>query len=217
MTKTAPLIIGLTGGIGSGKSAVTNRFAELGASIVDTDQIAHALTTPSGLAIEQIRGAFGDQVITSDGALDRDAMRKLVFKDPDARRRLEAILHPMIRQVSHARCAAAPGPYVVLAVPLLVESGNYRDRVDRICVVDCPVDLQIERVRVRNGLDEAQIRAIIASQATREARQAIADDVIDNAGSLEALHRQVDSLHTQYLEYARLKSGQPANMQGIEQ
>lgn len=216
MTVTAPLTIGLTGGIGSGKSAVTNRFAELGIRVVDTDEIAHGLTTPGGLALAKIRNTFGDDVITPDGALDRHAMRKLVFKDPGSRRRLEAILHPMIRQISDTLCAEAPGPYVVLAVPLLVESGHYLERVDRICVVDCPVDLQVERVRVRSGLDEAQIRAIIASQATREARLAVADDIINNTGSLEDLHRQVDSLHAHYLEYARSKATLLANMPRVE-
>lgn len=215
MTSTGPLIIGLTGGIGSGKSAVTNRFAALGASIVDTDEIAHSLTIPGGLAIERIRDTFGDDVITPDGALDRHAMRERVFKDPDVRRRLEAILHPMIRQVSDARCLAAPGPYVVLAVPLLVESASYHERVDRVCVVDCPVELQVERVRLRSGLDESQIRAIIATQASRDARRAIADDVIDNAGSLEALHAQVDHLHAQYLEHARSETAVRTNMPDI--
>lgn len=214
MRTTGPLIIGLTGGIGSGKSAVTNRFAAQGASIVDTDEIAHSLTTPGGLAIEQIRDTFGDDVITPEGALDRDAMREHVFKDPDARRRLEAILHPMIRRISDALCQAAPGPYVVLAVPLLVESASYRERVDRVCVVDCPVEMQVERVRLRNGLDEEQIRAIIATQASRDARRAIADDIIDNAGSLEALHGQVDHLHAHYLERARSKAAAQTNMPG---
>lgn len=216
MTRARPLIIGLTGGIGSGKSAVTKRFAELGASIVDTDEIAHALTTAAGLAIEPIRSTFGDALITPEGALDRQAMRKLVFADRDAKRRLEAILHPMIRRISNAECAAAGGAYVVLAVPLLVESGNYRERVDRICVVDCPIELQLERVRARSGLSEQQIRAIIASQATREARRAIADDIIDNAGSLEALHRQVEALHARYLECVQIKLGQSAHRPGIE-
>lgn len=214
MTNTRPLIIGLTGGIGSGKSAVTNRFAALGASIVDTDEIAHSLTTPGGQAIEQIRDTFGDDVITPEGALDRHAMRERVFKDPDARHRLEAVLHPMIRQVSDARCLSAPGPYVVLAVPLLVESASYRERVDRVCVVDCPVELQVERVRLRNGLDEAQILAIIASQASRDARRAIADDLIDNTSSLEALHAQVDRLHAHYLAHASSRAAATTNMPG---
>lgn len=203
MTHPRPLTIGLTGGIGSGKSAATKRFTELGASVVDTDEIAHELTAEQGLAIAAIRGAFGDDMITHANALDRQAMRARVFKDPDARRRLEAILHPMIRAVSDARCATAPGAYVVLAIPLLTESGSYRERVDRICVVDCPVDLQVARVRARSALDESQILAIIASQASRAARLAIADDVIDNAGTLDSLHRQVDALHTQYLQRAQ--------------
>lgn len=195
-------VIGLTGGIGSGKSAACARFAELGAAIVDTDDIAHQLTAPGGAAISALRAAFGDAVIDPRGALDRPAMRALAFADGDARARLEAILHPLIRAESARRCAAASAPYIILAVPLLIESGDYRARCTRICVVDCPEALQIERVRRRNALDEAQIRAIIAAQASRAQRLAAADDVIDNSGSLADLHRQVDALHLRYLAAA---------------
>lgn len=197
-----PYIVGLTGGIGSGKSAATERFAQLGASVVDTDLIAHALTAPGGAAIDAIRTRFGDAMIAADGSLDRAAMRARAFSQPDARRQLEAILHPMIRDESARQCQAAGGPYVILAVPLLVESGSYRERCDRICVVDCPEALQIERVSRRSGLDEAQIRAIMATQATRQQRLAVADDVIDNGGTLIALQTQVDSLHAAYLAAA---------------
>ncbi len=199
MPPRPPFTVGLTGGIGSGKSAAAERFAALGATIVDTDLIAHRLTAPGGAAIAAIRQAFGAGVISPDGSLDRAAMRARVFAEPAARQQLEAILHPLIRAESARQCLAAPGPYVVMAVPLLVESGAYRQRCDRVCVVDCPEALQIERVRTRSGLDETQIRAIMAAQASREERLAAADDVIDNGGTLEALQQQVDRLHLRYL------------------
>jgi len=197
-----PFIVGLTGGIGSGKSAAAARFAALGAEVVDTDAIAHALTAPGGEAIGPIREAFGDGVIAADGSLDRAAMRERVFGDEAARKRLETILHPMIRAESARRCAAAPSPYVVLAVPLLIESGHWQSRCDRVCVIDCPEDEQVRRVIARSGLTADQVRAIMATQASRQARLAAADDVVDNSGSLDALHRRIDALHRQYLELA---------------
>lgn len=200
-----PFTVGLTGGIGSGKSAAADLFAALGARIVDTDAIAHALTAPDGDAIEPIREHFGEHMIASDGRLDRHAMRKLVFDDPAARQRLEAILHPMIRDQADHHCRTADAPYVVLAVPLLLESGHYRERCDRLCVVDCTEATQIARVRARSNLDEQQIRAIIASQIDRVARLQAADDVIDNNGSLEALAPQVEALHRRYLTLASTK------------
>ncbi|MCK6407902.1 dephospho-CoA kinase [Thauera sp.] len=200
-----PYIVGLTGGIGSGKSAASEHFVRLGASVVDTDLIAHALTAPGGGAIEALRTAFGDAMIAADGRLDRTAMRALAFREPDARRRLEAILHPMIRAESARECLAATGPYVILAVPLLIEAGGYRERCDRICVVDCPEALQHERVRARSGLADAQVRAIIDAQATRTQRLAAADDVIDNAGTLASLQAQVEHLHESYLAAARAR------------
>ena len=199
----SPYIVGLTGGIGSGKSAAADRFAELGAAIVDTDAIAHALTGPGGQAIAAIRAAFGDAVITPDGALDRKAMRDRAFADPDERRRLEAILHPAIGAESARQVSAARAPYVVLVVPLLVESGKYRERCDRLCVVDCPVEVQIARVMTRSRLPEEQVRPIMATQASREQRLAAADDVIDNGGDLATLIAQVDRLHENYLAAAR--------------
>lgn len=198
-----PYIIGLTGGIGSGKSAAADRFAELGAAIVDTDAIAHALTGPGGQAIAAIRAAFGDAVITPDGALDRKAMRDRAFADPNERRRLEAILHPAIGAESARQVSAARAPYVVLVVPLLVESGKYRERCNSLCVVDCPVEIQVARVMTRSRLPEEQVRAIMATQASREQRLAAADDVIDNGGDLAALVAQVDRLHEKYLAAAR--------------
>jgi len=198
-----PFVIGLTGGIGSGKSAAADEFARLGATLVDTDVIAHALTAPGGAAIDAVRAEFGDACIDASGAMDRRKVRARVFADPAARRRLEDILHPLIRQQSAARVAAAAGAYVVLVVPLLIESADYRSRVDRVLVVDCPVELQLARVRARSGLSEDEARRIVDAQASRETRLAAADDVIDNSGTLEALHAQVQRLHKRYLAFAR--------------
>lgn len=200
---TPPYVVGLTGGIGSGKSAAADRFAELGAAVVDTDAIAHALTAPGGQAIAAIRETFGSDIITREGALDRKAMRDRAFADPSVRRQLEAILHPAIRAESERLIGAARTPYVVLVVPLLIESGKYRERCQRLCVVDCPTDVQIARVMSRSGLDEAQVLAIMATQASRDQRLAAADDVIDNSGDRGVLIAQVDRLHQKYLEAAR--------------
>lgn len=197
-------IVGLTGGIGSGKSTVAERFAALGAASVDTDVIARELTAPGGAGIAPIRAVFGDRVIATDGALDRAAMRRIAFSDPAARARLESILHPLIRAESELRCrlASTGSPYVVLVVPLLVESGGYRERVDRVCVVDCPEEIQIARVAARSGLSRAEILAIMAAQASRAARLAAADDVIDNAQGLAELDAQVGVLHALYCTLA---------------
>ena len=197
-----PFIVGITGGIGSGKSTVERRFAALGVDIVDTDRIAHELTAPGGAAIEPIRAAFGDEVITADGRLDRDAMRARVFADDGARGRLEAILHPLIGERSRALIAAGRGPYTMLVVPLLVEKGNWKGRVDRVLVVDCPRETQIARVMARNAFTREQVEAILAAQASREERLAVADDVIDNGGEESALDPAVAELHRQYLELA---------------
>lgn len=195
-------LVGLTGGIGSGKSAVSSLFESLGAAVVDTDVIAHELTAPGGAAIESIRNAFGDEVIDARGALDRAAVRRKVFADASAKARLEAILHPMIRAEADRRSAAARAPYVVLVVPLLVESGGYRSRVRRVAVVDCPEEVQVARVMTRSGLSAEEARAIMSAQASREQRLAVADDVIDNGGDLAALRPQVEALHRRYLEMA---------------
>jgi len=196
-------VIGLTGGIGSGKSTAADAFAGLGATVVDTDAIAHELTAPGGAAVPEIARQFGKAFIDASGAMDRKRMRDLVFSDAEEKRRLEALLHPMIRAESERRIAAAPGPYVIYAVPLLVESAGHRERVARVLVVDCPEALQIARVRQRNNLPEAQIRRIIASQIQRERRLSAADDVIDNSGDIAALHNQVRALHERYLALAR--------------
>ncbi len=195
-------IVGLTGGIGSGKSAAATLFEEFGAAVVDTDAIAHELTAPDGAAIGPIRSAFGDEVVAPNGALDRAAMRRKVFSDVQAKGRLEAILHPMIRAEADRRSAASRAPYVVLVVPLLVESGGYRSRVQRIAVVDCPEAVQVARVMSRSGLSAGEARAIMAAQVGREARLAVADDVIDNGGELAALRPQIEALHRRYLEMA---------------
>ena len=194
--------VGLTGGIGSGKSVVAELFARRGAAVIDTDEIARELTRPGGEAIGAIRSAFGPGVIGADGALDRDGMRRLVFGDAAARRRLEAILHPLIRTESARRRDRARGPYSILVVPLLVEGGVDRSRYARVLVVDCPEVQQVERAMRRSGLSETEVRAILAAQATREQRLAQADDVIDNSGAPEALERQVSNLNEKYLTLA---------------
>lgn len=209
MIAQRPFIVGLTGGIGSGKSAATDHFQRLGADIVDTDVIARTLTQAGGGAMTAIRTQFGAQALSADGALDRHRMRALAFQDPAARRRLEAILHPLIQQESERQSLAATAAYVVLAVPLLVESGRYRERCQRICVVDCPEQLQIDRVRQRNGLDEAAVRAILAAQASRAQRLAVADDIIDNSGDLDNLYQQVETLHERYLHMASSRHDMP--------
>jgi dephospho-CoA kinase len=193
------LNIGLTGGIGCGKSTVANMFAALGATVVDTDLIAHSMTVPGGPAMAAIRAAFGDAYVAPDGALDRAAMRALVFSEPAAKLRLEAILHPLIRAAAEAEAAAATGPYVVHVVPLLIESGSWRERVARVLAIDCPEAMQIERVMARNGLQEAQVKAIMAAQVSRQQRLAAADDVIINDDGIAALSPQVEALHENYL------------------
>ena len=195
------LVIGLTGGIGSGKSTVAEEFAKLGATIVDTDAIAHELTGAKGPAVAEIRKLFGANALGPDGAMDRKRMRDRVFADPEAKKKLERLLHPMIREESARRIAAAQGLYVVHVIPLLVESGDYRQRVDRVLVVDCPEEQQVARVRER-GLSDREARAILMAQAPRAARLATADDVIDNGGARDALRKQVAALHQKYLQFA---------------
>ena len=197
--------IGLTGGIGSGKSAVAHLFSERGASIIDTDAISHALTTAGGDAMPEIARIFGSNFLTSDGALNRAAMRELVFSDPPARQQLESILHPLISQKTQDQANQATGHYLIFVVPLLVESGRWTDRVDRVLVVDCREELQIERVMHRNNLSAEQVRAIMATQVSRAQRLAAADDILANEQSLEALSTAVDKLHQNYLRLAQEK------------
>jgi len=199
------LIIGLTGGIGSGKSAAAAMFNELGAGLVDADAIAHELTAPGGAAIPAIRGKFGDTAISAEGALDRAAMRRRVFTDAAAKLRLEAILHPLIRAETQRRCEAAlaaGAPYVVMVAPLLIESGEYRRRVSRVVVVDCAEETQVIRVMARSGLSREEVLRIMATQAARAERLAAADDVIDNDAGMDALRMQIETMHRRFLDLA---------------
>ncbi|HEU4622379.1 MAG TPA: dephospho-CoA kinase [Burkholderiaceae bacterium] len=198
--------VGLTGGIGSGKSTVAAMFAAHGAYVIDTDVIAHALTAPGGAAIEAIRAAFGDEVINDDGSLNRAAMRERVFTDPAQRHRLEAILHPRIRaEALRLARDATHAPYVIHVVPLLVESGTWASLVDRILVVDCDEAVQRTRVMKRSGLSLEQVQAIISAQASRAQRLAVANDVIDNSGATDSLAARVAALHETYCNLARMK------------
>ena len=196
-------IVGLTGGIGSGKTTVANLFAGLGAGIVDTDVIAHELTAPQGLALSKIIEAFGPEMMAVDGSLNRTAMRRLCFSDPNARQNLECIIHPMIRKEALMRCRQASDvPYVLLVVPLLAESNAYREYINRILVVDCDEETRISRVMVRSGLNTEEVRAIMATQASREEQLEIADDIIANTTSLDELSAHVVALHGRYIELA---------------
>ena len=195
--------VGLTGGIGSGKSTVADLFAAHGVPLVDTDLIAHRITAPHGIAMPQIAAEFGASFVAADGSLDRARMRKLVFSDDGARKHLEGITHPLIRAETEREQREAQGPYVIVVVPLLVESGSWKTRVNRVLTVDCSVETQISRVMSRNGFSREQVLAIIARQATREARLVAADDIIDNDNApLEALKAQVDAQHRVYLSLA---------------
>ncbi len=193
------IVIGLTGGIGSGKSTVADLFAAQGVAVVDTDLIAHDLTGPTGAAMPEILAAFGDSVRQPNGGLDRVAMRRQVFADPQVRQRLEGILHPRIRSEAERRCRLATTPYVLLVVPLLIESGAYRDRVRRVLVVDCDEATQVARVVARSGLSPDEVRRIIATQLARAERLAAADDVIVNMAGVAALEPQVLAMHERYL------------------
>lgn len=198
-----PFCVGLSGGIGSGKSTVAGMFEQCGAAVVDTDAISHELTRPGGDAIGAIRDAFGPGHIAADGSLDRARMRERVFRDPAAKARLEAILHPLIRERSRTSVAAAKQPYVILVVPLLLETGAYHDLVGRVLVIDCSEARQIERATRRSRLSADEVRAIMVSQLPRAERLRHADDVLDNDGGMEALRRQVGELHAKYLALAR--------------
>jgi dephospho-CoA kinase len=197
--------VGLTGGIGSGKSLVADQFAKLGAAVIDTDLIAHQLTGIGGAAMPAIRESFGNSFLTSEGALNRAAMRAHVFSDPGARKQLESILHPMIAIQTRAQAASATGDYLMFVVPLLTESGQWKDRVDRVLVVDCPESLQLSRVMQRNQLSADAVQAIMATQATRAARLAIADDVIVNDDTLITVTDAVLRLHGLYRTLAAKK------------
>ncbi|TAL99854.1 MAG: dephospho-CoA kinase [Paraburkholderia sp.] len=202
--------VGLTGGIGSGKSTVADLFAARGVPVIDTDLIAHQITAPHGAAMPQILEQFGPEFVAPDGSMDRARMRARVFSDESARKRLEAITHPLIRAETERASRAASGPYVIVVVPLLVESGTWKKRVDRVLDVDCSVETQIARVIRRNDFTREQVLAIIARQATREARLAAADHVVLNDGaSLETLGRDVDALHAEYVALAQEQAAGP--------
>lgn len=190
---TGPRVrLGLTGGIGSGKSTVARMLQALGAKLIDADAISRNSTAANGSAIPFVRQVFGDDYVTADGALDRDRMRALVFAQPEARAKLEAIVHPLVRTEIDRQCAAMDGGCAVLDLPLLVESDAWRQRVDTIWVVDCTPETQIRRVMQRNGWPREQVQAVLAAQATREQRLAIADTVIDNdSATLEQLETRV--------------------------
>ena len=200
-------VVGLTGGIGAGKSAVSERFARLGVPVVDTDVIARELTVSGGEALPAIREAFGNSVFTRADELDRAALRRQVFADPAARARLEAILHPLIRRAAGQRLAALDAPYALLVVPLLLETGAYAGIVRRTLLVDCPESIRVERVMARSALTRAEVEAIVAAQVHDEARRAVDDDKIDNTGGLDALDAAVAALHVRYLEWAGATGG----------
>jgi dephospho-CoA kinase len=198
--------VGLTGGIGSGKSTVADCFAAHGVPVIDTDVIARELTAPGGTALDAIRAGFGETVMQTDGTLDRAALRLRVFTDTAARRQLEAILHPRIRRVVEQTLAALAAPYALIVIPLLVEAGGYRDLLNRVLVVDCPEDLQIARVVARSGLSRDEVMAILAAQVSRAERLAVADDVLVNTASPEALRARVAALHQRYQTLANAPS-----------
>ena len=194
-------IVALTGGIASGKSAVERRFAARGIDIVDADQVARDVIVAGTPGLVDIIEAFGASFIGADGELDRKAMRERVFADADARRRLEAIIHPRVRQSLRERVLLARSAYVMLAIPLLVESGDYA-WVNRVLVIDVPRELQVTRLVARDGISRELAESMLAAQATREQRLAIADDVIDNSGPLDAIDALVEPLHQKYLGLA---------------
>ena len=197
-----PFVVALTGGIGSGKSSVAELFAERGATIIDSDSIAHQLTDRGGAALPQLQAVFGDDIFDGGGALDRPKMRALVFGNPAARQRLESILHPLIGAEAQRLTSDAKGPYAIRMIPLLVEGGDPHRRFTRVLVIDCDEETQIERVMARSKLSRAEVEAIMATQATRAQRLAHADDIIDNNGVPTALVPQVDRLHATYMRLA---------------
>lgn len=196
------LCVGLTGGIGCGKSTAAEHFAALGAAVLDADQIAHELTAPNGVALPAIRAAFGNAMFATSGALDRAALRREIFSNPVAKRALEAILHPMIEREIRGRLMTIVAPYTVIVVPLLLETGSYNDIVDRVLVIDCDENDQIHRTGERSRLSSAEIRQVMSQQLNRAARLEQADDVIANVGDIAALHRAVDRQHARYIALA---------------
>ena len=194
--------VGLTGGIASGKSAVADMFAGLGVPVIDTDLIAREVVSPGSPALQEIAAAFGTQVLLPDGSLDRAQLRKIVFSEPARRKQLEAITHPRIGVAMEAQCRQAGGPYQLVVVPLLIESG-LDQRVDRVLVVDCPEELQLKRLMMRDGESAAHAKQVLAAQLSRAERLARADDIVDNSGSLTETRRRVTALDAIYRELAR--------------
>ena len=201
-----PLRIGLTGGVASGKSTVSQRFGELGVPVIDADVASRRVVEPGKPGLAQVVQRFGVGILDADGKLDRRVLRDLIFKDSSLRQALDAILHPLIRAEMEHDAAQAKGPYVVMAIPLLVEGGSAGKRVDRVLVVDADETLQIQRLQARDGSSVEQARAILASQASRAARLAAADDVLLNTGTVAELRQGVDRLHEQYLQLAQTSS-----------
>lgn len=199
-------VVGLTGGIGSGKSAVAEAFAALGVDVVDTDALAHGLSARDRPGLTAIRAAFGDGVVTAEGELDRAALRRRVFADAGERKRLEAILHPLIRRAAEAQIRTWLGPYGVVVVPLLLETRGLASLIDRVLVVDCPEEEQVRRVMARSGLSSDEVRAIMATQLTRTQRLAAADDVLDNSAAPAQIAPQVRSLDRRYRQIAAARS-----------
>jgi dephospho-CoA kinase len=206
-----PLRIGLTGGIASGKSAVALRFSELGVPVIDADESARIVVAPGSPGLAEVIGKFGENLLTADGALDRRSLRNLIFSHPGRRRELEAMLHPLIRADMERRASAASGPYLVMAIPLLIESHG-RERVDRVLVVDVSEEVQLKRLMERDGSTPEQARAILAAQASRASRLDAADDVVRNEGTLSELSDAVDQLHQRYLDLAGAKNGRTGGL-----
>jgi dephospho-CoA kinase len=205
------LLIGLTGGIASGKSSVAQRFVELGVPVIDADESSRLVVALGKPGLAAVAARFGAAILTATGELDRPALRDRVFADPQQRLALEAILHPLIRADMEWRAGVATGPYVVMAIPLLVEGGAARDRVDRILVVDVSEEIQLSRVTARDGCSLEQARAILSAQASRERRIKAADDVLDNSGTISELRHAVDSLHQRYLGLAAEMAAVPSH------
>ncbi len=195
-------VVGLTGGIGSGKTAVADAFATLGVEIVDADALAHRISAAGAQGFAAIRVAFGDAIVGADGELDRAALRHLVFADVAARRRLEGILHPLIRAEAERQVRSWRGAYGIVVVPLLLEREGLRSIIDRILVVDCPEDEQVRRVVARSGLSTEEVHAIMATQFDRARRRAAGDDIVDNSGTISAIAPQVRALDRRYRELA---------------
>lgn len=203
------LVVGLTGGIGSGKSAVAEQFSRLGVTVIDADVAARDVVAPGQPALADVVDAFGSDLLTPQGTLDRERLRERVFREPRMRRRLEAILHPRIRSEMLRKLRGVDAPYGVLCIPLLLET-NQRDLVDRVLVIDAPPELQIERTRARDGSSRETVERIMRAQLAREERLAAADDVIENDGTLEQLRARVGALHEQYLRMAQ--NGPPPHL-----